>query len=397
MRFQKKVLDNGLTVLFEKRDVPVATVMLAVKYGSAYDNVNEKGMAHFIEHLCFKGTGKRTAKEIVDEIEKIGGELNAFTSDEFTAYFSKLPSAHLGVAMDVIFDAFFNASFPEKEIGREANVVAEEIKMYRDNPRAHSFNKIRENLYEEPFSIFACGKSDVVKSMKRDQLKKRHRDVYAPNNSILCVVGNNDFDDIVEMAKKMSVDRKGIKKEMPLIRKKIAKSSESRIGIEQANLVIGFHFPDNNKKTSYVAEVFSAILGSGMSSKLFTEVREKRGLVYGIKTDLDKGKDFGYIEIWAGTDSQKVEEVLRVSLEEFRKLGSISEEELREAKIQVVGNRDVASEGSMETAISLVSEEVYGYAEDYYKYKENIDKVSLKDIKDFSEIAEYSVFSLVPE
>ncbi|MFH1521358.1 MAG: insulinase family protein [archaeon] len=107
MEFKKKVLENGLTILFEKRDVPVTTVMLATKYGSAYESIEEKGMAHFMEHLCFKGTEKRTVKQIVDEAEKVGGELNAFTHEEVTTYYVKLPSEHLGVAMDVIFDIFF--------------------------------------------------------------------------------------------------------------------------------------------------------------------------------------------------------------------------------------------------------------------------------------------------
>src|SRR5680860_1443190 len=118
MKFQKRVLANGLTVLFEKRDVDVTTVMLGVRYGSSYDSIEEKGMAHFIEHLCFKGTEKRGVRQIASEVEKIGGELNAFTHEEVTAYHVKLPSKHLGVAMDVIFDVFFNPIFPEADVER---------------------------------------------------------------------------------------------------------------------------------------------------------------------------------------------------------------------------------------------------------------------------------------
>ena len=121
MKFQKKILDNGLTILHEKRDVPVTTVMLAAKYGGAYESVEEKGMAHFMEHLCFKGTEKRTVKQIAEEVEKVGGDLNAFTHEEITAYHVKLPSDKLDVAMDVIFDVFFNASFPEEEVEKAAD------------------------------------------------------------------------------------------------------------------------------------------------------------------------------------------------------------------------------------------------------------------------------------
>jgi len=371
-------------------------VMIATKYGAAYENIEEKGIAHFIEHLCFKGTEKRTAKEIVSEVEKIGGEINAFTSEEVTAYYAKLPSVHLDVAMDVMFDVFFNANFPEEEIGREAGVICEEIKMYKDNPRAYVVEKIKENLYEAPFGMFIAGSGDVVQGMLRDQLVKRHREVYIPENAILCVVGNNNFDEIVEMAEKLSVEKEGVEKKVPEIKKRVVKNSEKRAGIEQSNLAIGFHFPKHNEDAGYAAEVFSAILGQGMSSKLFTEVREKRGLVYSVKTDLDRGKEYGYMMIWAGTDPAKVDEVIEVCLAEFKKLGNISEEELKEAKVQVIGNRGVESEGSSETAINLILEEISGNAEDYYKYEEKINAVTLDDIKKLARISDYSVFSLGP-
>ena len=161
MKFQKKVLKNGLTVLHEKRDVPVTTVMLAAKYGSAYESVEEKGMAHFMEHLCFKGTEKRTVGQIADEVEKVGGELNAFTHEEVTAYHVRLPSDKLDVAMDVIFDVFFNPVFPEEEVEKEANVICEEIKMYRDNPHMHAIEMIKKNLDTTRFTLIEKAVSNV--------------------------------------------------------------------------------------------------------------------------------------------------------------------------------------------------------------------------------------------
>ena len=211
MKFNKKVLANGLTILHEKRDVPVTTVMLAVRYGSAYEGEEEKGIAHFIEHLCFKGTEKRSAKEIASEVEKIGGVLNAFTADEETAYHVKLPSEHLGLAMDVIFDIFFNPVFPEEEVTKEANVICEEIKMYHDNPMSHSLEKIKENLYEKPFGMFGAGTAENVRGMTREQLIGKHRELYVPKNAVLSVVGNNDFEEVVKLAEKFCVDRVGKK------------------------------------------------------------------------------------------------------------------------------------------------------------------------------------------
>jgi len=396
MKFNKKVLSNGLIVLHEKRDVPVTTVMLAAKYGAAYESAEEKGIAHFIEHLCFKGTEKRNVKQIAEEVEKVGGDLNAFTHEEITAYHVKLPSEHLNVAMDVIFDIFFNASFPEAEVEKEGNVICEEIKMYRDNPRMHVLDKIKNNLYEKPFGDFIGGSKETVKSMTRDQLFKKHRSVYVPRNSILCVVGNNDFDEVLKLAESLCVERDGVEIEKPGIKFREIKDVEKRGDIHQANLALGFHFPYGDEKGKYAAEVFSTILGQGMSSKLFSEVREKRGLVYGVKTDLDLGKNYGYMIIWAGTDPEKVQQVIDISLEEYGKMSKINGKELEAAKVQVIGNRHVESEGSNDTAVNLIMEEAAGKAEDYYEYEKNIRAVTLEDIKELAKISEYASFSLEP-
>jgi len=396
MKFNKKVLANGLTVLHEKRDVSVTTVMLGAKFGAAYETSEEKGIAHFMEHLCFKGTEKRNVKQIAEEVEKVGGDLNAFTHEEITAYHVKLPSEHLNIAMDVIFDIFFNASFPEAEVEKEGDVICEEIKMYRDNPRSHVLDKIKNNLYEKPFGDFIGGTKETVKSMTREQLFKKHRGVYVPKNSILCVVGNNDFEEVLKLAEDLCVEREGVEIKKPEIKFKEVKGVEKREDIHQANLALGFHFPILSEKGRYAAEVFSTILGQGMSSKLFSEVREKRGLVYGVKSELDLGRDYGYMIIWAGTDPEKVKQVIDICLEEYKKMGEISETELEAAKVQVIGNRHVESEGSNDVAVNLIMEEAAGNAEDYYEYEKNIRAVSLEDIKGLAKISEYASFSLEP-
>lgn len=392
VEFNKKKLENGLTILHEKRDVPVTSVVLAAKYGSAYETEEEKGIAHFIEHLCFKGTEKRNAREIAASLEKVGGNLNAFTADELTAYHVRLPSKHLGLAMDVIFDVFFNPVFPEEDVAREAGVICEEIKMYYDNPHARVLEKIKSNLYDKPFGLFAAGREEVIKSMTREQLLERHRKIYIPENAVLCVVGNNDFEDVLKFAESFCVDRKGEKKEIPEIKKMIKKEKEER-GLQQVNLALGFHFP-YDEKGRYVAEIFSTILGRGMSSRLFIEVREKRGLVYAVKSEADIGSKYGYMIIFAGTEKQKTEEVIDICLKEFEKMKDLSEEELEEGKVQIIGHHEVETEGSNETAVNLILEELQGDAEDYYNFDENIKNVSLEDVRKLAENSEYSSFVL---
>jgi len=396
MKFNKKVLQNGLTVIHEKRDVPVTTVMLGVKYGAAYETAKEKGIAHFIEHLCFKGTEKRTVRQIAEEVEGVGGDLNAFTHEEITAYHVKLPSEHLGAAMDVLFDVFFNATFPEEEVAKEANVICEEIKMYRDNPRAHVMERIKSSLYEDPFGMFIAGTEENVRGMTRDQLFDRHRSVYVPANSVLCVVGDNDFDEVVSMAEKLSVQRDSEDVVLLDVKIRVLSGSEKRKDLAQANVALGFHFPFSGDKERYAAEVFAMMLGHGMSSRLFREVREKRGLVYGVKTEIDLGESYGYMVIWAGTDPEKVDEVVRICSEEYSKMTNVSKKELDEAKVRVVGNRKVESEGSSETALNLILEEISGDAKDYYDYEKNVAKVSLDDIKAIAKKSNFASFSLGP-
>jgi len=397
MKFKKKKLKNRLTILFEKRDVPVTTVMLGTRFGSAYETENEKGIAHFIEHLCFKGTKKRTAREIAFELEKVGGILNAFTSEQVTAYHVKLPSEHLELAMDVIFDIYFNPIFPEEEVKKEANVICEEIRMYHDNPRSHVMEKIKQGLYENPFGMFAAGTIEIVSSIGREQLLKKHGEYYNPQNSILCVVGNNNFEEVVKFAEKFCVGGAGKQPVVSLIKKKSLKKEERRKNIHQANLAIGFHFPKASEKDVYAGQVFSTLLGEGMSSKLFTEVREKRGLAYAVKTFYESEKDYGYLVIFVGTDKGKIKEVIKICLKEFAEMKKLTAEELEDGKKQVIGNYHVGAEGSNETALNLVLSEISGKAEDYYDFEKNIKKVSLKDIQKLASIGEYASFVLRPE
>jgi predicted Zn-dependent peptidase len=393
MKFQKKILDNGLVVLFEKRDVPVTTVMLASRFGAIYEGSEEKGIAHVMEHMAFKGTGKRNALQIASEVEKIGGTLNAFTDEEETAYHVKLPSEHLDKAMEIIFDIFFNPAYPEEEIKKEQNVICEEIKMYDDDPRMNAMEGIKGCLYKSPFGMFIAGTQETVRNLGRKELIEKHKKFYSPGNAILVVVGNNDFNEVCSLAEKMSPNAKYSKSGIPKIEARCLKTKKKRADIQQANLTIGFHIPVEMK---YAADVFCTILGEGMSSKLFTEVREKRGLAYAVKAFVQMTNNFGHLIIFVGTEPGKADEVVKLCVEEFKKMGKISERELEEGKQQISGNFQVAQEDSSQAAVDLLEEELSGKAENHYKYIEKIQKVSLDDIKRLAEIKDYACYVLTP-
>jgi predicted Zn-dependent peptidase len=395
VEFKRVKLKNGLIILHEKRELAVTTVMLASRFGSAYESEKEKGIAHFLEHMCFKGTKKRNAKQISSDVEKLGGILNAYTGEEVTNFHVKLPSEHLGKAMEVLFDMYFNSVFSEDEIKKEAKVVCEEIKMYKDHPRMFVLTKLKELLYKKPFGLSIAGSEKNVLGFDRDFLLKKHDEMYSPGNSILCVVGNNSTDEIVELAEKFCGSRIRVKVKLEKPETQVKDFSEKRPGIEQANMAIGIHVPFSEKER-YAVDVFNAILGEGMSSKLFSEVREKRGLVYAVKSDVDSGKEFGYLMIYLGCDKKNLEQAKQVCIEEFKKMGEITQQELDDAKEQLIGNFRIGAEASEESANELVAEEVNFSAEKYYEYEKNVRAVGLEEVRKISKLDGFASAVLSP-
>ena len=180
--FKKKILKNGMTILFEKRNLPVVSVSFAVRAGGVNENIEEKGISHFIEHMLYKGTTKRDAKKIAEEIEKNGGELNGFTSDEITAYWCKMPSEKLDIALEVLSDMVKNPKFENNELEKERKVIYEEIKMYHDNPIRHVFDEIQKSLYTGIMGISLAGTYETMDSWTLEKIIKKFKEIYTPNN-----------------------------------------------------------------------------------------------------------------------------------------------------------------------------------------------------------------------
>ena len=395
--FKRKVLKNGMTIIFEKRDVPVVSVAFAVRYGGVNEDVSEKGIAHFIEHMFYKGTAKRDAKKIAEEIERKGGELNGFTSEVVTAYWCKMPSKHLNVALDVLGDMVKNPKFDEKELEKERKVIFEEIKMYKDTPRLHVFDEIQKSMYDGTMEINLAGTFETMGKINREKMVKKFKEIYTPNNLILCVVGDAKFEEVVEFAEKNF----GNEKNKILTQKFNLKNKskiEKRKGIDQANLVFAYHVPLANDKKSHAAKVLSCLMAEGMSSRLFSEIREKRNLAYAVKGDSVITKDFAYNLIYVGTMKENVEQVKKLILEEFEKVArDLSEKELKEVKEQLIGNFHISMEDSQTQMANLLFSEIESNAKDFYDFEENISAVKLKDVKDLANMKNYSFFALVPE
>jgi predicted Zn-dependent peptidase len=397
--FQRKALKNGMTVILEKRNLPVVSVAFAVRNGGVNEKEEEKGISHFIEHMLYKGTPTRDAKKIADEIEKRGGELNGFTSEEITAYWCKIPSRHLNIALEVLGDMVKNPLFEEKELEKERNVIFEEIKMYHDNPRMHSMDEIQKLLYNGTMKINLAGTFETMNSITRDKLLSKFNQVYTPKNMILCVVGDADFNSLVKFAEKNFKKERG-KISLEEFQLENGSKIEERTGIDQASVIFAYHVPLAKEEKSYSALILSSLMADGMSSRLFSEIREKRNLAYAVKGESNINKTFAYNSIYVGTMKKNVNKVKELILREFGEVAnSLREGEVNQTKEQLIGNYQISMEESQQQMVNLLSYELQGNAKDFYNFEKKILKVKLEDVKKLASEAKsnYSFFALVPK
>jgi len=393
--FYRKKLDNGITVIFEKRKTPVVSIASSVKFGAQFEKSDVKGISHFLEHLVFKGTKKRSVREIPKVIEGKGGIINAFTAEEVTCFWNKMPNKHFKLGSDISRDLVLNPVFEINALERERKVILEEIKMYHDNPTTFVLEKIKEMLYKNPFGMSIAGTSETVSSLSRKKVVDLFKSIYSTNNIIFSVVGDVDLKDVLGEAKKFPKIKKDIR--FVEIFQKNGEFVQKRKGIDQAHEVIGFHMPTLVDKKRYSAEVFNGILGGGMSSRLFQEIREKRGWGYAVKTNLEQSRDYSYELIYVGTTKDKIKKVKELVLKEIKKFKDLKQTDLNEAKERLIGLRDISKEKCDATMIELLQEELGGDARNYYDYENSINNVKLKDVKEVSKLKGFSFAALVPE
>jgi len=396
-QFYRKILKNGMTIIFEKRNLPVVAVAFAVRNGGINENISEKGISHFIEHMLYKGTPTRNAKKIAEEIEKRGGELNGFTEEAITAYWCKIPSRHLNTAFEVLSDMIKNPLFDEKELEKERKVIFEEIKMRKDNPHIYVLDHIQRELYNGTLGKDLIGTYETMSNISRKKILEKFKKIYQPNNMILGIVGDADFEEIIQFAEKNFGETRGKVPEIEFSKKNEIKI-EKRKGIDQANLIFAYHVPLATNKKCYAAEVLGTIMAGGMSSRLFSEIREKRNLAYSVKGDSSINRFFAYNSVYVGTTKQNVELVKKIILEEFKKVAEkLTEKELNQVKEQLIGNYHISMEDSQMQLVNLLLHEIDGNAKEFYDFEKNISEVRLKDVKELAKLKNYSFLALVPE
>lgn len=392
MKFNRKVLSNGLVIL----TVPMpsfesSTVLVGVGAGSRYENRKNNGISHFLEHMAFKGTKKRpSALSISTLIDGIGGEFNAFTSKETTAYYVKSAASHVELCIDVLSDMLINSRLDKSEIEKEKGVILEEINLYEDTPSRKIGDIYEQLLYgDTPMGWDVAGEKNIIKKITRSDFLSYMGSLYSPSNITVVVAGGINTKKVQDLVEKYF----GAMNTFDILRYKKVIEKQKKPAVllkqkqtEQVHVALGVRTVPLSHPDHYALAVLASILGGGMSSRLFHEVREKRGLAYYVRTSSDHFVDAGTLVSTAGLDPKRVNEGISVMVEEYGKISKsknqISKSELRKGKEYLKGHLVLELEDSRSVA-SFYAQEVLlekkiRTPEEIIK---NIDKVKIEDIE----------------
>ncbi len=386
MNSQITTLKNGLRVVTSCfPQLESVSLGLWVKTGSAYEKPDINGISHFLEHMSFKGTTTRTALQISEEIEDAGGQSNAYTAREFTAYYAKMLKADAELALDVLADSLKNSVYPEDELKKERDVVIQEIKQTIDTPDDIIFDYFQETAFpDQALGRSILGSEEKVRSFSRDTLQNYLSSNYAAENMVAAAVGNIDHDAFVKMVEDRLGDYQRHTHFTP--EKQVYKGGfyiEKR-PIEQVHVALGFEGLPYQTEDYYVALLLSSMLGGGMSSRLFQEIREKRGLAYSVYSYTAAHSHTGLFGISAATGAADLKNLVPVIAEELRKIcqDTFTEKELKRAKTQMKASMLMVLETPAATVEMLARQMlIYNRLIPVDEMVERIEKVSLQDVR----------------
>jgi predicted Zn-dependent peptidase len=361
--YRKTILGNGVRVISEEIDhVRSISIGIWVLFGSRHEDRDTNGMAHFIEHMLFKGTRSRTAFDIASAIDSVGGVINASTGKETTSFYIKIPDYHLTMAIDLLADIFKNSLFDPEEISKEKSVVIQEINQLDDSPDDYIHDFFEEKFWKDhPLGYPVLGNRALVEGFSREAILRFVDGRYRGENVVLTAAGNLKHDIFVDRVNQAfgCVDRD--------VRRNGFRSPEISTGIdvihkdlEQVHVVMGCSAPSCVSPRRYVSFLLNAVLGGSMSSRLFQEIREKRGLAYAIHSYLCPYQDTGMLGIYVGTGGDRVRQVVGLILDELKHLTDVSltERELRSAKELIKGNFLLSMESTDNRMTRLARNEI---------------------------------------
>ena len=390
--YKKHVLENGLTIIGE--EIPyVKSISLGVwiNAGSRIEDEEISGVSHFIEHMLFKGTRNRTSKQIASEIDNLGGQINAFTSKECTCYYVKLLDSHIDIGIDVLSDMILNSKFNEDDLDKERSVIIEELKMYEDSPEDLAYDLLTENIYKnDPLGMNIIGTEESLNRLNREKLLDYFNKYYVPNNSVIAISGNFNFDEIInKIEEKFKVWKK---RDVNVDIKKAEFKScflTKNKDIEQVNLAMSLEaVPIESDKEVYALAVINTVFGGSISSRLFQKIREEKGLVYSIYSSQSLYRKCGELGIFASMSNEHLKEVYESIIEEIKiiKKYYLTDQEIKESKEQLKGSYILGLESTssrmMSIGKSLLLNNKVESTDDILKSIDNVDRETVKIVID---------------
>jgi predicted Zn-dependent peptidase len=356
--YRKSTLSNGVRIITESMPAfRSASIGIWADVGSAAESAERRGISHLVEHMLFKGTERRTARQIAEEMDGIGGNLNAFTDKETTCYYAKVMDQHLPMAVDVLTDMFLNSKFEHEELAKEQKVVLEEIKMYDDSPDELIHDLFIQTMWNgSNLGAPTIGFADTVTKLTPDDLRAHMKRHYAPNSVVVAAAGNVDHDAVVDLfadafSKFDGTCELPAPESPPTTPNTLFHKKDS----EQAYVVLGTRGLSIRDDRRYVLTVLDTILGGGMSSRLFQEIREKRGLVYTVYSFQAAYRGAGLFAVYAGTSPESVRECVSVIGEQFANIrdARVTDGELKLAKEHIKGSLTLSLESTSSRMIRL--------------------------------------------
>ena len=387
--YKKTTLTNGIIVVTESIPYfPTVSMGLWLKTGGRYENEVNNGISHFIEHMLFKGTAKRSAFDIAKEIDAVGGTLNAFTGKEYTCFYARTLRKDMDLALDVLSDMYRHSLFNEDDLEREKYVILQEVKMVEDNPEEYIYDMFNASYFNEhPLGLPILGKEENIERFTKSMLIEHLEKYYAPDNLIITATGRINHDRFVNRVEELFGDVKrqdalDMSVSEPVPHKNIDVYERD---LEHIYLCIGTKGVSQVDNKRYALYVLNAVMGGSMSSHLFQEVREKRGLVYNIYSYVNCYCDTGTFGISTSTSQESIEEVLTLVKEEIKRIKDhgITESELAFSKEHIKGNLFISLESSEARMGRLAKNEIY--FDGYIPLKETIreiDRIKKSEVDD---------------
>jgi predicted Zn-dependent peptidase len=388
---RREVLPNGLTIITEQMEhIRSVSIGIWIKTGSRDEDQPHNGISHFVEHMVFKGTKNRSAEEIARQVDSIGGGLDAFTAKECICFNVKVLDEHLPIALDVLSDLVLHPTFATEDIVRERGVILEEIKMDEDSPDYLVHEIFTQNFWKDhPLGRPILGTKDTVKKFERDPVLDFYKQRFAPGNLIISAAGHLKHEQFVELVTKhfdhMKPVKNGFHSAQPVIKPRIIMRNKK--SLEQVQICIGVPSHPITHERRHASYILNTLLGGGMSSRLFQNIRERQGLAYAIYSDLNPYRDTGCLSVYAGTSRASAAKVVQSVVSEFAKLKAeeVPAEELRRAKDQLKGSLMLSLESSTSRMSNLARQEMY--FDRFYSLDELINKIESVTAQELTELA----------